>query len=160
MRDLTLGRDQLGDLNVVTEIRWNPFFSAAPAISINTVQEAIIGLLHLWTPDALSVPLSIANGNEPDTDDGFMVLPVNWTATSGITRTLPTTATPVIVNASGTVTITCATAGASVFWTVDSTRPSPRNGTLYTAPFVPVNPALVRARAYLAGYIDGATGVL
>jgi hypothetical protein len=66
------------DLNVVTEIRWNPFFSAAPAISINTVQEAIIGLLHLWTPDALSVPLSIANGNEPDTEDGFMVLPVNW----------------------------------------------------------------------------------
>ena len=150
----------LTDLNVVTEIWWNPLFAAAPSLSVNQIQEAIVGLLHLWTPDALSCPLAIGEGNHPEATDGFLVVPLNWTATSGITRTLPTVATPALVNVGGTVTITCATAGAALFYTVNGTRPSPRNGTLYLAPITPASPALVKVNGWLAGYVGSATGTL
>jgi hypothetical protein len=47
--------------------------------------------------------------------------------------------------------------GAAIFYTVDGTFPSPRNGALYTAPFS-VGPGLTaQATAWLAGYLSSPT---
>ena len=66
-------------------------------------------------------------------------------------------ATPVISPASGfvyaasqTVTITCATAGASIYYTTDGTTPT-QNSTLYTAPFTVDSNVTIKAKAFKAG---------
>ncbi len=64
-------------------------------------------------------------------------------------------ATPVIVQNAGEVTITCATAGAAIYFTTDGTTPSPFNGTRYTAPFTP-GPCVVKAKAGAWGYLTSA----
>lgn len=59
-------------------------------------------------------------------------------------------AVPSISAAGLTVTITCATSGAAIYFTIDGTLPTPDNGTLYTAPF-DADGWPVRACAYKAG---------
>jgi hypothetical protein len=68
-------------------------------------------------------------------------------------------ATPVISETSGVVTLTCATAGAAVFYTLDGKNPMPRGSTavLYTAPFTPGSGLTLKARSFLAGYLNSQT---
>ena len=71
---------------------------------------------------------------------------------------LPTVATPQILPPSGvyvtpqTITITTATAGASIYYTTDNTEPSPVNGMVYTGGFVISDDAIIKAKAFLDGY--------
>jgi hypothetical protein len=62
-----------------------------------------------------------------------------------------------------TVTITCATAGAAVWYTLNDSYPSPLNpaATLYTAPVLVATAAALRAVAYKTGTIasDSALGI-
>ena len=54
---------------------------------------------------------------------------------------------------SQTVTLSCATAGASIYYTLDGSYPSAVNGaTLYSAPFVPGVGKTLRAAAIATGY--------
>ncbi|MBR1809947.1 MAG: InlB B-repeat-containing protein [Paludibacteraceae bacterium] len=70
--------------------------------------------------------------------------------------------TPVISPADGTVlkagsntvTITCATAGASIYYTTDGTTPSSSNGTLYSASFTLNGATIVKAIAVKSGLDD------
>lgn len=66
-------------------------------------------------------------------------------------------ATPEITPASGfvyaasqTVTITCATAGASIYYTTDGSIPT-QNSTLYTEPFTIDSNVTIKAKAFKAG---------
>jgi hypothetical protein len=52
-----------------------------------------------------------------------------------------------------TVAITSATATASIYWTTNGSRPSPTNGTLYTAPIPVAGTRLLRAAAFLTNYV-------
>jgi hypothetical protein len=67
--------------------------------------------------------------------------------------------TPVIAPNGGapvypqTVTLTCGTAGASIYYSTDGTFPRAGNGTLYAAPFNLNAAATVRACAFKAGLI-------
>ena len=62
-----------------------------------------------------------------------------------------------------TITLACATAGASIYYTTDDTLPRPAvgalagNGTLYTAPFALASAAPVRACAYKSGSLASNT---
>lgn len=49
------------------------------------------------------------------------------------------------------VTLSTATAGAAIYYTIDGTYPRQGNGTLYAAPFVPGAGVLLRAAAEKAG---------
>lgn len=62
-------------------------------------------------------------------------------------------AMPLIAVAEGLVTLTCATGGARIFYTVDGSYPSAVNpaATLYAAPFAAPTSALLRAAAEVAG---------
>lgn len=74
-------------------------------------------------------------------------------------------ATPAISPTSGTVprtvTITCGTSGASIYYTLDGTYPRSGNGTLYSGPVTVTQAAMLRAGAYKTGMIgsDIAYGV-
>lgn len=64
----------------------------------------------------------------------------------------PATGIPsVALGSVSVITLTCATAGASIYYTTDGRFPSPDSGTLYAAPFVaPAAGTFVRACAYSA----------
>ena len=50
------------------------------------------------------------------------------------------------------VDITSSTTGARIYYTVDGTEPSPRNGTLYTAPVTVATTTVLRAAAFKDGF--------
>ena len=66
-------------------------------------------------------------------------------------------ATPVITPNSGEISVTdvisisCATEGASIYYTIDGSEPSAENGTLYAAPFTLAEAATVKAIAVAEG---------
>lgn len=51
------------------------------------------------------------------------------------------------------LSITCATAGASVYFTTNGSVPSPTNGFLFTAPINITGNSFIRAQAHLTGWI-------
>ena len=79
-------------------------------------------------------------------------------ATYVVTIPSATVATPVInpnggtdLTSAQTVTITCATAGATIYYTTDGTTPSASNGTQYTGSFTVSADCTVKAIAVLNG---------
>ena len=86
----------------------------------------------------------------------------NWNnsemATAHYTIYQLTVETPVITPNSGfnydpvQVSISCATSGASIYYTTDGTEPT-ENSNLYAAPFTVDSTSTVKAKAFKAGYI-------
>lgn len=69
--------------------------------------------------------------------------------------TVPTVATPVISISSNTVTITCETVGATIYYTTDETDPT-ESSSQYSSSFVVAENVTVKAFATLANYKDSA----
>lgn len=61
--------------------------------------------------------------------------------------------TPVIADEDNVVTITCALAGTSIYYTIDGSTPS-SSSTLYEGPFEINSDVTIKAIAYKAGYAD------
>ncbi len=74
------------------------------------------------------------------------------------TYTIPQCARPVITVSGGNVTITCATAGATIHYTIDET-PATTSSTPYTVPFAKGDASTIRAIATKAGYIKSAEAI-
>jgi len=102
-----------------------------------------------------------ANANSPmrpatptlklEVNENFVVWSVTCETSGGSLTLLGQVETPVIVNTNGSISMSCGTPGAAIFYTVNGNAPSPRT-TLYAGAFPPGG-VLVRARAYLAGYL-------
>lgn len=80
----------------------------------------------------------------------------------GTTPTVETVATPSISPTEGTytsaqsVTITCATSGAAIYYTTDGTTPSSSNGSLYSSAITVSATATIKAIAVKTGLTDSA----
>lgn len=131
--------------------------------AVEDICEFAAALLHDWTPQNLSCPLVLMDPSivevppETESDRKKRLLAVRLQAQGGLSVTLPKVATPLMNNAAGTITITCATAGAAIFYRTDGRQPNPRVGSgsvLYTAPFAPGLGLTVKTKAFLAGYLD------
>ena len=74
----------------------------------------------------------------------------------GLRNVPPKLASPGCTQQNGLLTMSCATAGAAIFYTLDGSLPLPRNpmAFLYTAPVTSVPGATLKARAFLAGYLN------
>jgi hypothetical protein len=124
------------------------------------VAEYIAAVWDFRLVDGASEPLVVTDislGNDPR----FVTWDVIGRTMGGLKYTIPAIETVVAVNSPpGTITLTCARPGAAIFYTTDGTMPSPRNGTLYTAPFALGSGITLRARAFLAGYLSGAGATL
>ena len=85
---------------------------------------------------------------------------VSGVATEVITRN--TVLTPTIFPNGGThsvsvsVTLLCATVGATIKYTVDGSTPTPTHGTTYSGAITVSSSATLKAMAYAAGYTDSA----
>jgi len=82
---------------------------------------------------------------------------VNLHLTVGRSDVLPRCAPLTVVQGAGTVTLTCATAGAEIWYTTDGTTPSSKlagnaSSYLYTGPVPVLSGDVVRAAAYASGY--------
>lgn len=75
------------------------------------------------------------------------------------TYTIPQCARPVITVSGGTVTITCATEGATIHYNTDE-NPATISSTPYTAPFAKGDATTIRAIAVRNGYINSNETIL
>lgn len=114
--------------------------------------QTIHGVLNGFRPfnDGCSlVAEDIVLADDPDRS-AYDVL---FTHAGGIAYPKLQVALPSISVVAGEATITTATAGASIFYSITDAEPSPRSGILYTAPFAVGSGVTIKTRAYLAGYL-------
>lgn len=91
----------------------------------------------------------------PDPTKSYNIWHIEMECGGGVYRETPQIAPVVAENNAGLVTLSCATPGAAIFYTLDGvTYPAPRNedAALYLAPFAITDGTVLRARAWLAGY--------
>jgi hypothetical protein len=89
-----------------------------------------------------------------DRDDPNLTYLVHFLCETNFPR-VSKVATPIVAPNSGaapqSVTLTCATAGAAIYYTTDGSYPSSKNGTLYGAPIDIEAACILRAAAEKAG---------
>ncbi len=88
-------------------------------------------------------------GNDPS----HLSYDCRFKTSGGLSTVLPQLDAPTITRNGAAYTLTCGTSGAAIFYTLDGSNPSPRNGTFYSAPFTPATGLTLNARAWLAGYL-------
>ena len=140
-------------INIRIEIGENRSLAGASADPLAAgLTETAAGLLHQWKPDNLETCLRPGRPLlSMEAAEGVVIWTLRMEAVGAVAITLSTVATVSASRAAGQITLTCATAGAAIYYTTNGRAPSPRVGTLYTGPFA--DPATtVRAKAWLAGY--------
>jgi hypothetical protein len=143
---------QTGPVVVVT-VHYNPHHSTSSRTPLLELAEKAASILHHFQPVNLSAPLYADSGfADVKERDGLLTVDLKFTGNVGLAYTVSQVATPALSQSGPNVTITCATSGASVFYTTNGTNPSPRNGAIYTGSFAPGSAVTVKARAFLAGY--------
>jgi len=127
------------------------------------VAETALALLHLYRPTTINEVLSAAPSalqrvNERDR----VAYEIRVRTQACATYAVPQLSAPTISSAGAhppqTVTLASNQPGAAIYYTKDGSQPAPRSPTsvLYTAPFMVSAPSLLRARAWLAGYVASA----
>lgn len=143
---------RLDPIRLVVACAEMPTLNAAGPRALACAERAL-ALLHLWTPDSLSVPLVGRSLTLADPQPGMTAHNVEFTTAGGMDAALDELVLTADVSGDP-IELTCATAGAAIFYTVDGKNPAPRNGTLYTGPLGrPAAGTRLKARAWLAGYL-------
>ena len=117
------------------------------------------GLTLYYTTSAASPHLGSQKYTGPITitqDTTFTVVGIDQygTRTPVTTKTvagIPPTAAPTVSYANGVLTLSCATAGASIYYTTDGSTPT-TSSTPYTGPFTPTT--TTKCIAALSGHLD------
>jgi hypothetical protein len=124
------------------------------------VAETALALLHLYRPTTVNevicaAPQALQRVVEPN----VVAYEVRVRTQAGAGYAVPQLDAPVISCAGfaspQVVTLSSDNAGAALFYTVDGSAPVPRGVTasLYTTPFTVSAPGMLRARAWLAGWV-------
>ena len=153
-----------------------PFYlepvTTAPTITNNfdgtfTITTTETGATIYYTTDGTTPTTSSTTDTYPITvnqTESMTVIKAVAMGTSGYlsrvtTYTLPICEHPVITVEGNTVTITCATAGAAIYYTTDGT-PATSSSTPYSGPFNKGDATSIRAIATLPGYKSSETKLL
>lgn len=118
----------------------------------------ILRLRHQWasstatwelTPDreALTAEIVAASVGAQQTTMLRYLLKFN----AEVTLTAPARVAAPTATISATVTLACATSGASIYWTTDNSFPRAGNGNLYSAPFTTPTTCTLRVCAHKSG---------
>ncbi len=86
-----------------------------------------------------------------DADESTIVYNVFFATSCGLSLSIPAIEAPIITDDAGSITISCATPGAAIFYTTNGSYPNPQS-TFYTGAFSISSGVTVRASAWLAGY--------
>jgi Chitobiase/beta-hexosaminidase C-terminal domain len=145
-------------VRVIENVTVNQDPSTGTNVAAADAAEKICSLLHLFQPASANGPVT---AHRPTVvlahDPNNLSYDCHFKTCGGLMAVSPQAATPIITANAGQMTLTCATAGAAVFYTLDGSNPSPRNGTFYTAPFTPGTGLTLKTRAWLAGYLASET---
>lgn len=149
------------DLTTTVQVIDQPLFNLGADGTGKTVSQLALRsrqLLHQFRPQPNST--YTFDGQDPiAVDPGKNSLGVRFTR-QGADPLLPRVATPkfsaTAATAPATITITCATAGAAIWYTTNGSYPAPLNpaATLYDQPLALSAPTSLRAVALLAGNAD------
>jgi hypothetical protein len=132
-----------GDFGAVWQTTSNPYTGAGDFTGW-FLQEEIDGIQWASTAD-VSHPRLVPSGAWHETSNPHAWRPIS-----------PATGTPVVQASDSILTLTTATTGAAIYYTLDGSYPTPATGTLYTAPFAaPETGTTVRAAAYKEGLNPG-----
>ena len=153
------------DIKVIARVIENVTVNQDPTTGTNVAAadavERICGLLHHFQPDSANGPITAHRPSITlNKDPGHLSYDCHFKTCGGLSSVPPQAATPVILENSGTITLSCATAGAAMFYTLDASNPSPRNGSFYTGPFTPGTGLTLKVRAWLAGYLASETATV
>ena len=143
----TITKNNDGTFTISTETGATIYYTTdgtTPTTSTTTTGTTSVNITQT---ESLTVIKAIAKA----TNDNF--------PTPVVTYFLPTCERPVIKASGGTVTITCATAGAAIHYTTDG-NPATSSSTLYTGPFAKGSATEFRAIATKAGYITSSETIL
>lgn len=132
----------------------NPLFSEALTTGSGVTAEQcalnVLSLIHRWTnaenpwrPDRRPI-------RSVDVKPGVICYDVVLLRSLGL-PTRSRVARPVISVGEALVTLSCATSGADLFYTLDGRLPTPGQGSLYEAPLDIEGPATLRAMAWKDG---------
>lgn len=145
-------------VRVIENVTVNQDATHGTNIPAAAAAEKICSLLHYFQPDSANGPVvSRRPGISLQDDPDNLVYLCRFRTSGGPVGTLPQVAAPAATNSSGVVTLSTATSGAAIFYTLDGSNPTPRNGILYTAPFTPATGLALKTRAWLAGYLTSDT---
>lgn len=121
----------------------------------STAAEMLAGLLHFNPFDGLAEMLICDQSTIEHTEDSdaHSIKTVNVITAGGVDLVRPQVAAPVLTGTSS-VSATCATPGAAMFYTLDGSTPSPRNptATIYTVPVAVLSGQTIKVSAALEGY--------
>jgi hypothetical protein len=124
------------------------------------VAEQICAALNGFKPVTANGPLIAHDDLKPADDPNYPGHDVAFVTSGSLDIELPQIDTPEIEDTAGTISMSCGTDGAAIFYTTDGKKPAPRTGTLYLAPFEPGPGVTVKARAWLAGFLASEIEVL
>ncbi len=150
--NISSGGNYIASNNVVL---WGPFFGT----NALTLSYQAVGLPGIY-PVRASWSVDGVSGTEATASNVVI-------AASGVSGTIPLppsqVATPVLLPAMASnlpvnVTITDATPGAAIYYTLDGSLPTP-SSTLYTGPVPLASASVLRATAFLAGWTPSVAAV-
>ena len=111
-----------------------------------------LSLVGICTPFMTDDPFLVT---VPMKEENLVAYQINFTCNEADDESISKVAQPVIALSGSlpavTVTVTCATAGASIYYTTNGAQPRTDAGTLYSAPVAVTSAALFRARAFKTG---------
>jgi hypothetical protein len=145
-------------VEIAVLIRENtPVASGAHALE---AAETALALLHLYRPTTFNevfsaAPNALQRVNERDRVAYEIRVRTQACATYAVPQLDAPTITSAGTQSPQTVTLASDEPGAAVYYTLDGSQPAPRSPTsvLYAAPFAVNAPSLLRARAWLAGFV-------
>ena len=130
--------------------REKPMVNRSPLgtnITAEQIALNVIRLLHPYIMYDLPSTLTSHKGDPIRYNDGTREIVITVKAEIKICRTKACALPQITADAEGNVTITCATAGATIYYSANGSYPCPANGTVY-APFNVANGTQVRAVAF------------
>lgn len=118
-----------------------------------TIARRLRDLFKHFPPTALASPLLCLNPciARVESDLAPVTYEVRFSTMEADLTSITRVAMPVITNASGTITLACATSGATIYYTTSGLYPRLGQGTVYSAPFTPAAGSLVKAAAQKSG---------
>jgi hypothetical protein len=125
------------------------------------VAEMVAVTLHQFEPLGVSECIYLTQPSITIANPGanhvgkILCYDVNFKTAGGFDYTINQVATPVIAFSGDTLTITCSTPGAGLFYTTDGSPPNPGNANalVWSAPISVTSGQLIRTTAWLAGQL-------
>ena len=144
-------------------VRFRANTPAATGAGSLEAAETALALLHLYKPTTVNevlvaAPEALRRVLEPNVVTYEIRVRTQACAAYAVPQVAMPVATSVGQVSPQTVSLSCATAGAAMFYTLDGSAPVPRgpSAILYSAPFSVNGSCTVRVRAWLAGYLASA----